>query len=257
MHYLSLFSTIITFAFTYYVLARYRQRGGAHLLLWGVGLVFYGLGTFSEVLLGFTFNEWVLKVWYLSGAMFTAAWLGQGTVNLLVRKGKIAMAANGILLVVSLIALALVILLPVNAETASLYDPALPASAPNPAMGNLLSSRGEPLAQYQSILNTRGPVLALTILLNLYGTLALVGGAIYSSYIFWRKKVLADRMVGNILIAAGGMLPAIGGTFVRAGMPDWLYISEFFGVILMFIGFVQATAAQPVKRLNPLPQTDS
>jgi len=78
------------------------------------------------------------------------------------------------------------------------------------------------------------------------GTITLVGGAIYSAYLFWRKKVLLNRMVGNILIAAGAMMPAIGGTFVQAGLVDWLYLSEFIGVILMYAGFMQATAQQPV-----------
>ncbi|MCU0485853.1 MAG: hypothetical protein MUC85_07035 [Anaerolineales bacterium] len=247
MHYLSMFSTVIAFAFTYYVLARYHQRGGAHLLLWGMGLIFFGLGTFSEIVLGFTFNEWVLKVWYVSGAILTAAWLGQGTVNLLVRKTWITKTTNLALMLLSLVAFALVLNLSINTQAAALYDPAIPASGINPAMGNLLSSRGEPLAQYQAVMNTHGPILALTILFNLYGTLGLVGGAIYSAYIFWRKKVLLNRMLGNILIAAGGLLPAIGGTHVRTGTADWLYISEFLGLILMFSGFIQATAVQTVQ----------
>ena len=90
MHILPVFSTLITLIFTIAVFNRYRARGGAHLLVWGIGLVFYGLGTAMEVVLGFTFNALALKLWYLSGAMLTAAWLGQGTVNLLWRRHHIA-----------------------------------------------------------------------------------------------------------------------------------------------------------------------
>ena len=89
---------------------------------------------------------------------------------------------------------------------------------------------------------------ALTILLNIYGTLTLVGGALYSAYLFWRKKVLANRMFGNILIAAGALMPATAGTFVQAGLVDWLYLSELLGVLLMFSGFVLATASKPVEK---------
>jgi hypothetical protein len=227
---------MITFGFIIAVLSRYSRRGGIHLLLWGVGLVFYGLGTLSEVILGFTFDEIVLKVWYLTGAMLTAAWLGQGTINLLVRKKGLANAMNIGLLLVSILAVVLIFNLPINAQAAAAYDPVIPASQ-----------------QYKEIMSTGGLLLVLTILLNIYGTLALVGGAIYSSFIFWRKHVLASRMIGNILIAAGGLMPAMGGTFVRAGMVDWLYISEFLGVILMFMGFLQATANQPVRAAEPLP----
>ncbi|MEW6242615.1 MAG: hypothetical protein AB1564_17575, partial [Chloroflexota bacterium] len=77
---------------------------------------------------------------------------------------------------------------------------------------------------------------------NLYGTIALVGGAAYSSFIFWRKRVLLHRTVGNILIAVGAMLPAFGGFFSRINIPGALYLGEFLGVILLFLGFLRATA---------------
>ena len=227
MHYLSLLTTVITFAFCIAVMARYTHRGGLHLLFWGFGLVLYGLGTLTEVWLGFTFNEYALKIWYLCGAMLTAAWLGQGTVNLLVRKPGLARMLNIALVAVSLLSLVLVLFAPIDAAKAAGFDPSVPASR-----------------QYQEIMGRSIPMVLLTILLNIYGTLTLVGGAIYSAYLFWRKRVLANRLLGNILIAAGGLLPAMGGTFVKMGVLDLLYISEFVGVILMFIGFLQATASK-------------
>ena len=36
-------------------------------------------------------------------------------------------------------------------------------------------------------------------------------------------------MIGNILIAAGALMPAMAGGFVRAGLVDWLYVSELLG----------------------------
>jgi hypothetical protein len=60
-----------------------------------------------------------------------------------------------------------------------------------------------------------------------------VGGAIYSAFLFWRKKILANRMFGNVLIAAGALSPAMGGTMLKAGYADMLYLSEFIGAILM------------------------
>jgi hypothetical protein len=95
--------------------------------------------------------------------------------------------------------------------------------------------------QYREILTRSGLTIFLTILLNIYGTLTLVGGAIYSAFLFWRKKVLANRMYGNILIAAGALSPALGGTFLRAGMVDFLYLSELIGAVIMFTGFILAT----------------
>ena len=55
-----------------------------------------------------------------------------------------------------------------------------------------------------------GGVRVLTPFFNVYSTVTLVGGAIYSAWIFWRKRVLYHRFIGNILIAAGALLPAFG-----------------------------------------------
>ncbi len=222
MTYIPYLSTVITFAFVVAVYSRYRQRGGIHLLLWAVGLFFYGLGTLSEVILSLTFNTFVLKIWYLTGAMLTAAWLGMGSVHLLVRKGNTAQILTWVLAAVS--ALAFILILSAPANTA-VYDVARPASE-----------------QYKDILTRNGLTILLTILLNIYGTITLVGGAIYSAFLFWRKKILANRMFGNILIAAGALSPAMGGTFLKAGITDMLYLSEFIGAVLMYIGFIQATA---------------
>jgi len=122
-----------------------------------------------------------------------------------------------------------------------------------PAASNF--NTAQPLsAQYKDILTRSGVVVLLTILLNTYGTLTLVGGAIYSAFIFWRKRILFNRMIGNILIAIGAILPAMGGTFVQMGLTDFLYLSEFLGAILMYVGFLQATVLVPIKA-SPAPAT--
>ncbi len=218
-------STTLTFIFAAAVFNRYRQRSGMHLLLWAIGLVFYGLGTLSEVILGLTFNPLVLKLWYLTGAMLTAAWLGMGTVFLLIRKGNTAKTLTWVLAAISLLALGLIVAAPVLSTS---YDVSAPASE-----------------QYKDIISRNGLMIFLTILLNIYGTITMVGGAIYSAFLFWRKKVLANRMFGNILIAAGALAPAMAGSFVKAGLVDVLYVSEFVGAVLMYAGFILATAARP------------
>lgn len=85
-------------------------------------------------------------------------------------------------------------------------------------------------------------VRTLTPFFNVYGTLTLVGGAIWSAWIFWRKRVLLHRTLGNLLIAAGALLPAMGGTLSRLGGPSLLYLTELLGAVLMFAGFLRATA---------------
>src|SRR5512137_1399107 len=150
MHYLPILSTIVTFAFAAAVFNRFKVRHGSHLLFWSIGLLLYGIGTLTEVVSLFTFNPLALKLWYLTGAMLTAAWLGQGTINLLVRRRGIAPTLNVILLVVSLLAVVLVLVAPITSAAAT-YNPAQPLSA-----------------QYGKILTRSGVIVLLTILLNTY-----------------------------------------------------------------------------------------
>jgi hypothetical protein len=233
MHYLPFISTLVTFAFATAVFIRYLRRRGPHLLMWTIGLLFYGLGTLAEVLLAFSFNGLVLKLWYLSGAMLTAAWLGQGSIHLLIRRRGVAWTLTGILAAISLLAAGLVLSAPLT-SAASSYNVAQAISS-----------------QYKDILTRGGTTIAMTIVLNIYGTLALVGGAIYSAVIFFRKHVLANRMIGNLLIAIGALAPAMAGSFVKLGLVDGLYLSELIGVVLMYIGFIQATTA-PVRQEAPV-----
>ena len=233
MNIISLVSTILAAAFTIAVLNRYRHSRRIYLLLWGIGLLLYGLGTLMEVISSLTFSPLVLKAWYLSGAMLTAAWLGQGTIHLLVRRGKITSIMLAVLSILSLIALVLVVVAPVT-DLAAGYNVSEPISS-----------------QYEDILTRSGVIVFLTIILNIYGTIGLVGGAIYSAFIFWRKRILANRMLGNVLIAAGALMPAMGGSFLKAGLADMLYASEFLGVILMYAGFMVSTRTESETEAEP------
>ena len=229
MQYIPYLSTLVTFAFAISVFNRYLHRRTSYLLIWAIGLLLYGIGTLSEVILSLTFSGMVLKLWYLCGAMLTAAWLGQGSLHLLIRRRGFALTLTVVLAILSLLATFLVLQSPLM-QAASAYQINQPISS-----------------QYQTFQAQSGLIIFLTILLNIYGTLALVGGALYSAYIFWRKHILFDRMIGNILIAVGAFAPALGGSFIRMGLPDWLYFAELIGAILMFVGFRQATIVRTME----------
>ncbi len=220
-------SSIISFALAFFVLKRYLDRKRAHLLLWGIGAIFYGIGGFTEFYFGaFGWNPLIFRMWYLFGAILVAAWLGQGTVYLLANR-KWANALMLILGIASLYAL-------FRIATAQL-DP------------SLMIGEGHTGAELSGHAIVTDSVRVLTPFFNIYGTLTLVGGAIYSAWIFWRKRVLLHRAVGNILIATGAILPAFGGLFSRLQFPGALYLGEFFGIILLFIGFQRATTPMAEK----------
>lgn len=230
-NYLPFLSTLITFAFAVAVFNRYRSRKGAHLLLWGIGLALYGLGTFSEAYLSLGWSDLMLRVWYLTGAMLTAAWLGQGSVHFLVRRRGVALALTAALALASLLSVVGVFTASVNGAS---FDSHIAIST-----------------QYKTMMERNGLTILLTILLNIYGTVWLVGGAIWSAYLFARKQILPHRVIGNVLIAIGALMPASAGTLIRIGFGDWLYLSELLGAAIMFAGFVAATAPQAAASSQP------
>lgn len=219
--FLPFISSLISFVFAYFVFKRYAAKKGAHLMLWGIGMIFYGIGGFCEGFFGaFGWNSLIYRLWYLFGAILVAAWLGQGTVYLLA-KAKWAHALMALLIVGSLYGAFKVF--------TAVLDPTLLTTSVH--TGSELSGHA---------IVTEG-VRGLTPIFNLYGTVSLVGGAVYSAWIFFRKRVLLHRTIGNILIAVGAIAPAFGGAFSRMGIPAALYIGELIGAILMFIGFQRAT----------------
>jgi hypothetical protein len=222
-------SCILSLVFAILIFRRYRARRGTYLLLWGIGMVFYAVGGFCEAYYGvFGWNPLIFRLWYLFGAILVAAWLGQGTVYLLAKR-KWANALMAILLLASIYAA-------IRVFTANL-DPGLMTTSVH--TGSELSGHA---------ITTPG-IRTLTPFFNLYGTVTLVGGAAYSAWLFWRKRVLLHRTIGNILIAVGAMLPAFGGAFSRMGVPNALYLGELLGTVLMFAGFIRATT--PMQSSQP------
>ena len=68
-----------------------------------------------------------------------------------------------------------------------------------------------------------------------------MGGAVYSAWVFWRRRALPHRVVSNILIAIGAILPAVGGTHMRlGGSLQFFYFFELLGIIIIFIGFLRS-----------------
>jgi hypothetical protein len=224
-------SSIVSFVFAVIIFKRYADRRGTHLLIWGIGMVFYGIGGFCEAYFGaLGWNPLIFRMWYLFGAILVAAWLGQGTVYLLAKRNW-ANALTAVLILGSVYAAFLVF-------TAEL-DPTLMTSSIH--TGSELSGHA---------IVTPG-IRTLTPIFNLYGTVALVGGAVYSAYIFWRKRILLHRTLGNLMIAVGALAPAFGGAFSRFGISGALYYGEFFGAIFLFAGFIRATT--PMKNTEPQP----
>lgn len=205
-------TTVVAAFFAAVVLGRYRERGGTHLLWWGVGLVLYGAGTLAEALTTiFGWNEWVFRAWYVTGALCGGAPLAQGTVYLLMKRR----AANllSVALVTAIITGAvLVFLSPIDYSQVD---------------GHRLTGR---------VLGWSW-VRMISPFINTYAAVFLIGGAIASARRYRSAPEKRHKYIGNIFIAIGAILPGIGGTFTRFGYVEVLYVTEFVGLLLIYAGF--------------------
>ena len=73
--------------------------------------------------------------------------------------------------------------------------------------------------------------------INLYAATFLIGGALVSAWRYRTQVAMRHRYLGNISIAIGALLPGIGGTFTRFGHVEVLYVTEFLGLALIWLGY--------------------
>lgn len=231
-------TAIVSGVFAYLVLNRYRLHGGTHLLMWGLGLVLYFIGGLTETILNFGWNDLAFRLWYWAGALMVAPVLGQGTLHLLVRRPYVATIFSIVVGIIAFVSLVWVLSLEVDASK----------FLPGGDVGKFLTE------SYRAILPNSAVRRILPPVLNAYGTILLVGGAVYSSYLFLRKQIMPNRVLGNIFIAIGGLLPALGGSIIKLAETTptlsetgsvLKYFGIFLGVVFLFIGFQLATSVRP------------
>ena len=79
-------TSILALLFALALFDQWRERRGGFQLIWTFGMLFYGLGAGSEALAAIRgWSEILYRTWYLTGAVWTAGWLGLGTAFLLGR----------------------------------------------------------------------------------------------------------------------------------------------------------------------------
>lgn len=231
---LPIVTTVCAAVFATALFARWRVKGGGlHLVWWGIGMVTYGVGTFTESLTTlFGWHPIVFRCWYVAGA-FLGGWpLAQGSIYLLARNRRLAHAAA--IVVGSIIAVASILVF------LSPLDPSL-------AETHRLSGR----VLGWSWLRLISPFI------NLWSVVFLVGGAAVSAWRFRGQPTTRHKVIGNVLIALGALLPGIGGTATRAGFVEVLYVTELIGLLLIWAGYrynistVISTVISPVVSTTP------
>lgn len=83
---LPLLAAVLSGVFAVLLLDQWTRRRRPYQLAWAIGVAMFGLAAVAEVLGDvYGWNEFLYRTWYLTGAVWVAAWLGLGTVLLLAR----------------------------------------------------------------------------------------------------------------------------------------------------------------------------
>jgi hypothetical protein len=215
-------TSILALVFALALFDQWRERRGGFQLVWAIGMVFFGVGAGCEAIAGAAgWNEALYRTWYLTGAVWTAGWLGLGTAFLLGRtrfgysfaaclflaglftflvRNRPEYAGAGPLPLIYFIA-AGVLALAVAVETYFQNErwPMLAAGAVVGATALsvvLMLTTALPAPGYALDPDTGIPVgdlfpgslRLLTPFLNITGAFALVLGAVFSTYVFMPKR---------------------------------------------------------------------
>jgi hypothetical protein len=207
-----LVTTFVSGAFAVAVALRYmRKRRPSH-LAWAVGLLLFAVAALCGFLArsgGATDLEY--RLFYLFGAIANVAWLALGTVFIIApRYGRAALAA-----VLALTAVAIYAVFAAPVDLAVAVD----------------TGRGFPDGSLPRILAGIGSGV---------GSLVLIGGALWSAWVFLRRRDQGRRALANVVIAAGVFIAAAGGTAAFTGASGILELTNLIGVSVMFVGFLLA-----------------
>ncbi|OLC09512.1 MAG: hypothetical protein AUH39_04385 [Chloroflexi bacterium 13_1_40CM_67_9] len=203
-------SAIVSAVFAAVMGARYLSRRRAHQLAWTIGLAMFAAAAVAGALArsgGATEAEY--RVFYLFGAILNVAWLALGTVFLLVP--RVARWALWGVLALTIVAALAVFTSPVNLSAA------------------VDTGRGFDQAPLPRILAGIGSGI---------GSLILIGGALWSAWVFLRRRHEGRRALGNVIIAIGVLVAAAGGTAAFTGASGVVEWTNFAGVTLIFVGFL-------------------
>jgi len=212
VHYLPILTTLFSVYFLTDIGGRYLAKGGRHLLWWAIGVFTYGLGTLFEAWITLFGNTPLLnKGWYVAGAILGGYPLAQGSVYLHFSR-RTANILTAITLPFIVISGILVFLSPLDESLLQSFRPS-----------------GASL-QWQW-------VRLLTPFINTYSAIFLIGSAFYSAIRYAKVENGKNRAIGNAFITVGALLPGIGGGMAKAGIVEALYIGEFIGIILIYLGY--------------------
>jgi hypothetical protein len=201
-------------ALAWQMLRRFVARRRVHEFVWGVTFVAFGVAAGAEAygsLFGWT--PGLVRLYYLNGALLPVGFLALGTLVLLVPR-PIALVALAVVLIQSLFAVFLVLRAGVDPEIVKVAG--------------------------WSALSRDAPVRALTLTINVLGTVVVLIGTFGSAYAQWSRGA-GSRAFGVFLIGAGTLIVASGASLTRYGH-HFLYGPMVLGLLVIYAGYLRVTA---------------
>lgn len=211
MVYLPAVTAIVAAVFAIVVLRQWGSHHRTYQLMWATGFTMFAIAAFAGYLAqsgGATETEY--RLFYLFGAILNVAWLALGTLYLLAPRRWADLA----LLAVVLLSLAggyAVVAAPVDLAAATAGH----AAYPNGSLARILAGVGSGV-----------------------GSVVLIGCALWSAWVFLRKRHNGRRALANVIIAVGVLIVAAGGTAAFTGLGGVLEYTNLVGLAVMFGGFL-------------------
>lgn len=258
---LPLCSSVLSLVFATLVLEQWRQRRRGFQLVWGIGLVWYGIAAGTEFLgSAYGWNEGLYRAWYLIGAFLVAAYLGAGTVYLLARTrfgyfvaaslalgglfswaaiSKYAGSATAGYVTLGASVLAAAVIALAAARRRELQAHVVMAFL---AVGTLVvaalvltahvsGAYLDPNTHVPTAQGFPGYLRVISIPFNVAGGLTLVFGALYSAYIYMPKKRIVPARLGvlavsvNFVASLPSAVPPMLGGKLNSRVPATILIA--------------------------------
>jgi hypothetical protein len=231
----ALVATLVSAAFAGTLWLQYRAKPRPYLLVWSIALAFYAIAALTEVIgAAGGWTSLLYRTYYFFGAIILVGVLALGTIYLL--SPRFSRLALWVLIVLAVIGLAGV--LGAQLQAVKLETHQVPNADTIQVQGGLFS------------------VLAIlmAILINVVGSIILIGGAAWSAYAAWRRGGASSRVLANVLIAAGAFVVAGASSLTRVfHVYEVFYVGQAIGVLVMFGGFLAAQRApRRAATLNPV-----
>ena len=244
-------ATAVSLIFSGLVFKQYIEKRKPYQLAWAVALLFFGLGALAETLAALgTWNEFLVKTYYLFGGTLVVGYLGLGTLyvsgdydtgspvstfflgrrfNVIVStsltfflwlmiygikmyRGNTSVALIVTTLYLTLLAVAIFAKEKVPGTYLVILLIATALAAYTISQGVLTNpSELTETEGWRALGRTRG-IKTGAFSLNVIGSFILIIGAIQSAISLLKKHIMRETAIGNILIAFGVLVVASGGT---------------------------------------------